>query len=339
MRIDELRSKLHEHGDAVEPGSHPARLQEVHGRIRTARRRRGAVAVAGAAAAVTAIALTVVPNLQRDPAPAPAGPDPVAGYTRDGVTFRDDVLGERLLGAVLGDPGEAQVKTEVVVGEEGLRFSPTCYGVGIDYAVEYSWAGRRMGVVGCQTEKDRDPGAGGLTFDAAPEVMLEEWGLEPGDTTAFVLRLVAGEDGDGATVRHPDAVIGGGVYTDTRPRRMVVGAEVPELIEHEGRVWELTTTYESAPRARRVEILSDQAGAPVDQLMAVAMSGLRGRASYEVLLDGEVIDGHELNVGKAYPLSQTLQVLEQGTVYRLEARVTEGATGRTRLALLSYEPR
>ena len=55
------------------------------------------MAVGGTAATVAAVALTVVPALQQDPAPAPAGPDQVAAYSKDGVTFRDQVLGERLL--------------------------------------------------------------------------------------------------------------------------------------------------------------------------------------------------------------------------------------------------
>lgn len=340
MRIDELRRTLHEHGDGIEAAGPAARLQEVHGRIRTARRRRATVAVGGTAAAVAAVALAVVPNLQPDQAPAPAGPDRVAGYSKDGVTFRDEVLGERLLGAVIGDPGESQVKTEVVVGEEGLRFSPTCYGVGPDHSVTYSLGGSPVGAVSCQQVPDPDPGADGVTLDATPERMRRDWNLEPGDTASFVLRLVASEDSDGPTVHVPEAVIGGGVYEDTRPTRVVAGVEVPELLEHDGRVWELAGTYESDPGSRRNHIWSDEVdGAAEDQLTVVAASGLRGRAAFDVLVDGEVVESSERHLEEGSPTWQVVQVVDRGTVYDLETRVTEGLTGRTRLAFVHYWPR
>lgn len=339
MRIDELRSTLQEHGDTVEAASPAARLEQVHGRIRTARRRRAAGVAAGTVAVVAAVALTVVPNLPQGPAPAPAGPDQVANYTKDGVTFRDEVLGERMIGAVIGNPGESQVKIMLKPGVEGLRFSPTCYGVGPDHSVTYSLNSQTLGSVSCQRTKDADPGANGITFDATPEEMLEDLGLDPDRRASFVLRLVRSDDSDGPTVHDPDAVIGGGVYEDTRPRRRVAGVEVPEALEHAGRVWELASTYESDPGNRRIRIWSDEeAGAPDDQLTVLAVSGLRGRAAYDILVDGEVVDGGELALGQGSPTWRIAQVVERGTVYELEARVTRGRTDRTRLALVHYWP-
>jgi hypothetical protein len=340
MSIDELRSTLHEHGDAVEAASPPARLEEVHGRIRTARRRRAAVAAGGTAAMVATIALVAVPTLQRDPAPEPAAPDLAAGYTKDGVTFRDEVLGERLLGARVGDPGENEVSFDLVVGEEGLRFSPVCYGVGDGFMVDYAIADSPIGGVGCSPERPRDPDADGTRIEAAPADLLDDWGLQPGDTTQVTLSLVrVDEEGGAEPTTHPDAVIGGAVYEDTRPRQVVAGVEVPELLEHGGRVWELASTYESGAGARGIDIWSDEEdGAPDDQLTVLAVSGLRGDAAYEFLVDDEVVDSRELQLDQGSPTWQIAHVVERGAVYQLEARVTRGRTGQTRLGLVHYWP-
>jgi hypothetical protein len=340
MRIDELRSTLHEHGDAVEAASPTTRLAEVHGRIRTARRRRTAVVAGGAAVAVAAVALTVVPNLQQDPAPAPAGPPQAAGYTKDGVTFRDEVLGERLLGARIGDPGENEVSFDLVVGEEGLRFSPVCYGVGDGYMVDYAIADSPIGGVGCSRERPRDPDADGTTIEAAPAELLDDWGLRPGDTTQLTLSLVRVDDEGGAEpATHPDAVIGGAVYEDTRPTQTVAGVEVPEVLEHGGRVWEVASIYESGAGSRGIDIWSDEDdGTAEDQLTVFAVSGLRGNAAYDVLVDDEVVDSRELQLGQGSPTWHVVQEVGRGTVYELAARVTRGRTDRTRLAFVHYWP-
>lgn len=338
MRIDELRSTLQTHGQDIEASSPETRMREIRGRIRTARRRRAAVAVGGTVAVVaTALALLPTPMLDREP--APVAPDQGTGYSKDGVTFRDDVLGERLLGAVIGDPGESRVEVEVVVGEEPLRFSPLCYGVPSEYMVEYSLAGSPLGAVSCQQERDRDPGAGGMTFDASPEEMLDDWNLEPGDSATFVLRLVASRDSDGSTVRHADAVLGGGVYEDTRPTRMVAGVELPELLEHDGRVWELVDTQIADRGEPALTMPRERASADTSNgVTVVAVSGLAGWATYEIWADGELVDTTELAVGRDSP-HWALVLPEEGPApSELQVRVVAGATDRTRLAFARYQP-
>ena len=131
MRIDELRSTLDEHGAAVDDAGTARRVEAVHGRIRAARRRRVAAAAGGTVVAVAAFALAVVPGRGTAPDLTPAQPPSAAAdYAKDGVVFRGAVLGERLLGAAIGDPGQAELSFDVRVGETGLRFSPLCYGVG-----------------------------------------------------------------------------------------------------------------------------------------------------------------------------------------------------------------
>lgn len=133
------------------------------------------------------------------------------------------------------------------------------------------------------------------------------------------------DEGGADTTTHPDAVIGAGVYEDTRPTQTVAGVEVPELLEHGGRVWEVASTYESDPGNRTIDIWIDEGdGAPADQLTVFAVSGLRGHAAYDVLVDGEVVDSRALQLGEDSPTWHVAQEVERGTVYELEARVTKG---------------
>ena len=83
-----------------------------------------AVAAAGTAAVAAAAAPgrrtgSRVP-LAPDPGPADGPTSWAAGYTKDGVTFRAEVLGERLLGAAIGDPGQGTVSFEFEAGRQDL---------------------------------------------------------------------------------------------------------------------------------------------------------------------------------------------------------------------------
>src|SRR5512139_1602198 len=101
MRTDELRTLLHDRGDEVRDFGAHERVGAVHHRVQVARRRRAAGAAGGLVAAVAAVALAVVPGVTgpRGSQPADGNPPPktAPGYTKDGVTYRQEVLGERLL--------------------------------------------------------------------------------------------------------------------------------------------------------------------------------------------------------------------------------------------------
>ena len=142
-----------------------------------------------------------------------------------------------------------------------------------------------------------------------------------------------------ATSRTPaGAVIGAGVYEDTWPGRVIAGVEVPDQIEHDGRVWELATVYEGDPGGDSIRIQADAANDNGRHLVVAATSGFRGEASYSIELDGEVIDGLTQSSGTSGPSWQTIREFEDGSPYELELTVEKGLTDRTRLALLTYLP-
>ncbi len=338
MRIDELRSTLDDHGAAVDDVGTAHRVEAVHGRIRAARRRRVAAAAGGTVVAVAGIALAVVPGMGAAPDLAPAEhPSPaVADYEKDGVVFRDVVLGERLLGAAIGDPGQAELSFDVRVGETGLRFTPLCYGVGRGYAVGLEVEGHRLSGAWCQRDRDPDPGASSTTFDVDPLEQRRKWNAEPGDviTVDVVIERSQGADGPVPAT----AVIGAGVYESTRPGRIVAGVRVPDQIEHDGRVWTLALVYEGDPGSDSIRIETDADSDNGPHVVVAATSGFRGEASYSIELDGEVIDGMSQSPGTTGPSWQTVREFEDGSPYELELVVEKGLTDRTRLALLSYLP-
>lgn len=344
MRTDELRTLLHERGDEVVDHGAPARVGAMHERVRAVRRRRAAVAGGGLVAAVAAVALAVVPGTILPDQPAPAGPVEGVlnedGYAKDGVTYRPEVLGERLLGAGIGAPGETELFVDLEVGRTGLRFSPLCYGVGTDWAVEVAVEGHPVSGSACQEGKDTDPGANGYTFDAPPSKLLREWGVKPGQVATVTVGLTPAEgDGGDDTSEHENAVIGVGVYEDTRPHVDVAGVEVPELMEYDGRVWEMAGQYESDPGRPTIWIGRDPGDSNGPSLTVAAVSGLRGPARYTILLDGKEAGGSELTSGATGPSWETLGVLDaENEGFGLRMRVDKGLTDTTRLGFATFYP-
>jgi hypothetical protein len=340
MRTDELRTLLHERGEeVVDLGAHE-RVGAVHERVRGVRRRRAAAAGGGLVAAVAAVALAVVPGTILPDQPAPAGSVEGVltedGYTQNGITYRPEVLGERLVGAAIGDPGERKVSFEMTVPRTGIRVSPVCHGVSPDHVVEVSVDGHALTGSGCQQDPDPDPGKDGNTWQHGDP--LDRWGIRPGDTVTVTAALTA--ERKGGRVDGEGAVVGVGIYEDTRPRTELAGVEVPELIEWEGQVWELAWKYESDPGGPTMWIGRDPGDSNGPALTIAAVSGLRGPAKYTVLLDGEPESGGEvLGDGAAGPFWETIGVLDSDDEgFDLRLRVDKGLTDKTRLGFASYDP-
>jgi hypothetical protein len=258
------------------------------------------------------------------------------GYTKDGITYRPEVLGERLLGAAIGDPGELEVSFELTVPRTGLRVSPLCHGPGPGHVVEVAVDGHALTGSGCHQDPDPDPGKDGNTWpDGDP---LDRWGIRPGDRVTVTAALTA--DRKGGPVEGEGAVVGVGIYEDTRPRTELAGVEVPELIEWEGRVWELAWKYESDPGSPSMRIGRDPGDSNGPTLTVAAVGGLRGPAKYTVLVDGEPESGGEvIGDGAAGPFWETLGVLDANDEgFDLRLRVDEGRTDRSRLGFATYDP-
>lgn len=157
------------------------------------------------------------------------------GVTRDGITFRDRVGGQRLVGAEVGEPGETDLSFTFPEPEQTVSIAYTCRGLPRDAAVHISLDGSDHGAVIRGCDESFDPGS--HTSYSFPEGIGVPAGQQP------VARIWATRDMRDTTpldpADFPDAVLGLGVYTfDEEPLRLA-GMEVPRTVESRGRLWRL----------------------------------------------------------------------------------------------------
>lgn len=177
------------------------------------------------------------------------------GYTAQGVTFRQDIAGSSLLGAVIGEPGDNEVSVDVTLDEGKPTWSELC-DLRPDATpnriedpeayISLSADGHDLSTISCGygelTDPMLDPGAGGGSL--VGPFRLGGRTYEAGDEVTFSARLT---DEDGNLISEPGAVIGLGIYD--APRSGVVevgGVKVDETVEWGGHVWQLTHTEVTA---------------------------------------------------------------------------------------------
>lgn len=163
------------------------------------------------------------------------GDERPAGYTVDGMTFREQVADEQLLGAGIGKEGDAEVTFDLFLPPRHVRFTGLCRGEipkGYWFNVEVGDEGR-FSTSGC-TDDGFDPGVGnGGAFFVLPG--------EAGDRVtarAWVSRRPEGE-----AVAIDDARIGAAVYDVGDPAGVVAGHDVPWLMEDGGKLWRFSSSH------------------------------------------------------------------------------------------------
>ncbi len=149
-------------------------------------------------------------------------------HGRAGTTFREQVGGDLLLAAAIGDVGEDEVGIEITVPEGGtVRWSTLCQDAprGAWTHVDFGARGEYVTGPGCD-DPNFDPGAGGSTSSLG----------RPGDTLEATVYLTDGADGPrvgGNRVR-----LGLAAYDVAEPTSRVAGYDVPELLEEDGHLWQ-----------------------------------------------------------------------------------------------------
>ena len=255
-------------------------------------------------------------------------------YTVNGVTYRGEVAGERLLGAAIGARGEPEVAFDVTVGTTGLRFSPLCYGVGTGYQVNVAIDQHLVTGRSCHVDKVAEPGVDGVTFAEDPTRPLREWGIRPGDTVTVEAWVSHADDPQRQPATHAEVIVGVGIYEDRHLEQPLGWLELPRTMEHEGRLW----TRDAAFDAVGERTLRGTAGDPSRPvLVVVAADGLHGHHEYTVSLDGEVVTGMG-STGVAGPSWQSVAVVATGDRSTVRVRVVRGMTERARLAVALYHP-
>jgi hypothetical protein len=158
---------------------------------------------------------------------------PPAGYTRDGVSYRRTVAGRQLLGAVVGDAGQSEASTTIVLPRGTTMLAPVCTGGPRTLQVHVVLAGTEATRGSCDDPDSFDPGgAGGY---------IGRYGT-PGRSQQVRVFVTRGQSPTPVRVgAYPDLRVGVGLY-GADGASTVAGTEVSDVIEHGGHTWRLTDT-------------------------------------------------------------------------------------------------
>lgn len=166
------------------------------------------------------------------------------GDTRDGITFRDDVAGQRLLADAIGEPGEADLGFHLSTGGGALPISYLCSGGPRDAWLHISVnGGGAVSGSGCGDSLFDPAGSGGITTypdaDEARSMHVRMW-------------VTHGQKGD--LVEDPDLRIAVGAYAPAPSVTRLAGWPVPATREYGGHLWRLVDTRAGAPGTRELTV-------------------------------------------------------------------------------------
>jgi hypothetical protein len=164
-----------------------------------------------------------------------------AGYTKDGVTFRQDVAGARLLAAAISDRGQDELTASYVAPDGPVLENLVCGGLqkGQVLTLTFNGEGRDWSErTNCDGRDVFDPGAAGGGMDRIGT---------PGSTV--VVRAYVTQGLRGTRMLHADQVrdvwMGFGVYGPIA-QTSVGGWRIDDMAEAYGHTWRLTTTRTSS---------------------------------------------------------------------------------------------
>ncbi len=194
------------------------------------------------------------------------------GDTKDGITFRDDVAGQRLLADAIGDPGEARVGVDLSTDGGALPVSYLCSGGPPDAWIHISVNGAgSCPAAGATTRSSTRPAGVGSRPTPSGRGALPAR-AHVGDPRARRVTVV--ED--------PDLRVALGAYAPAPSVTRVAGSPVPATREYDGHLWRLVDTKAGAPGAREVEAR----GVDGEETLVVMSFAHTGRGVVRTLEDG-----------------------------------------------------
>lgn len=159
------------------------------------------------------------------------------GYTRHGVTFRQQVAGRDLLGAAIAAPGATEASATVVLPKGETEVSTLCSGMPQGYAVRTTVNGKDIGAGDCSDPTSFDPGAAG----GSSQSRLAPPG-EPAVVRVFVTRSM--RSATPVTGSFPHLRLGVGLYGSLGVNQQrLAGNSVPSWVEHDGHTWSMGGSY------------------------------------------------------------------------------------------------
>lgn len=244
---------------------------------------------------------------------------PPAGVTNGLSVFRQDMAGDRLLGARFGAPGQTKVVLDVPVPDSRVSFSVACSGASIHTMANIVVNGTPLGGSGCQPAPGLD--AGGDRIGAGPRGWEPSLGIKPGATLHVTVKLHSK-----APVHTDDLVLGVAAYHEAPAVAHVAGWDVPQLVEGPGGLYRHTSNVQSHPGQRRLTL--HLPASPHQRLVEYASAHLRGLVVQRV--DGE--PGSQFaDSGGGYGGGT---VLRPGRPHTISLVVRRGGTPRTVIGLI-----
>lgn len=172
------------------------------------------------------------------------GDEPPAGYTKDGVTFRQQAEGMELVAAVVADRGDTSVDLTFTVPDARLYITDVCQVTDYDRRGTGPWMNLDFdddgGIgSGCGPLDDgwSDGGDGSAWFPDRAQ-------FRPGDEATITATITDGHR-DLGRIEDPDALLGLAVYALPDGTRTVAGNRVSPVVEYDGHTWALTSVEEA----------------------------------------------------------------------------------------------
>ncbi|HEU5043289.1 MAG TPA: hypothetical protein VFT75_04055 [Nocardioidaceae bacterium] len=248
---------------------------------------------------------------------------PPPGVSNGVVTFRKDILDDRLAAGLIGKPGQTDLRTTMAAVHGPIRYSDLCYGAGSQDYVHVSFGGREVGASSCARQPTFDPGVDGGSFTAAQSPL-------PAQGPVQVHVWLTGKKSSPATGTS-QAVIGFALYRlgeDTFP---LAGWEIPARQESDGHEYLHSQSFQSQPGQRALTVTIPPSDVP--RLVTTADSGHTGDyALTELVVDDRGAGSFEDATGGGGSWSSGY-VIQPGESPTLTFRLARGTPGRTVLGI------
>lgn len=236
--------------------------------------------------------------------------DRPAGTTVDGITFREEVAGARLLDAAVGDLGDGELSISFVAPRGKVRISSLCADGGRGVWVHIDYFGQPGFSSGptC-TDFVFDPGGGGGTTSRSVG--------RAGERVTLRMYLTDGERGprvDPAEVR-----LGLGAYEVPEPVDTIVpGFQAAEVTEYDGHLW----TYQRTIRGDGSGVLVFENPGSAQRLVEAAFRG-GGRGTI-LFNDGQQTRGSYRGIGGGGGTTGLVSAPGQQATLRIRGAVPGG---------------
>lgn len=248
------------------------------------------------------------------------------GVTRDGVTFRESVAGDRLLDAVIGEPGDAELSASTEAADGRIAYRYFCADAQPGAVLHLGDADGELVVGGCRDGVPFDPGGSG----ALEKVLAVDGAVDGAD----VVRLWVTQGEDGPRVASGELVLGLGLYAAAPTTQEVGGLAVADLVEYEGHLWRPVQVVSASPFARKVEVAGTSS--PQPRLVVGFADGVGVRSEVSMVMKYE--PGGRVSQGVDSG-SAPIGLLSLGDTALVSVRgPDESAPSGALLAIVVYEP-